>query len=73
MTTDALTNHERELIPYLARGLESKRIATEFGVGWRTIEHDIRKLARKIPNPDGVTPKTLVTIWSVQHELRKAE
>lgn len=68
----AFTARERQIIPYLARGWESKRIAEAIGVSWRTVEEAIYTLAAKIPNPDGIRPKTNATIWCVKHELHAA-
>lgn len=66
----AFTARQREMFPYFARGWDSRRIAERFGVSWRTVEAAVNTIAAKIPNPDGIKPKALVTIWCVKHETR---
>ncbi|NNN22781.1 MAG: response regulator transcription factor [Acidimicrobiales bacterium] len=58
---DGLTKREREVLGGLARGLANKQIASELGVGIRTIEGHVTELFNKL----SVTSRTEAALWAV--------
>lgn len=61
----ALTTRETEVLRLLARGLPNKQIASELGLGLRTVESHVSNVLGKL----GLTSRTEAALYAVSHHL----
>lgn len=61
----ALTSREIDVVRALARGCANKEIATELGIGLRTVESYVSALLAKL----GVRSRTEATLYAIEHHL----
>jgi DNA-binding NarL/FixJ family response regulator len=61
----ALTSREIDVVRALARGCANKEIATELGIGVRTVESYVSALLAKL----GVRSRTEATLYAIEHHL----
>lgn len=61
-----LTRRERELLPYVARGLTNRRIAEELHIGARTVEMHTTNTLSKL----GLQNRAQLASWDVRQGLR---
>ena len=59
----ALTPRETEVLGLIARGLPNKQIASQLGLGLRTVESHVSSLLGKL----GVTSRTEAALYAVSH------
>lgn len=64
MSSDALTEREREVLNFLARGYTNKDIAQALFLSVRTVEAHLRHIYSKL----GVTSRTEAALWAVRHD-----
>ena len=64
MTTLRLTDRQAQVVAAIRRGQGYGDIARELGITRRAVVDHIDRLARKIPNPDGLRPYLVVFEWS---------
>ena len=62
---DALTPRELDVLRLLTRGLSNKKIATELGLGLRTIEGHVSNVLTKL----GVTSRTAAVLYALNNHL----
>lgn len=60
-----LTDREAEVVGLLARGLQTKQIATELGISPKTADHHIQGAYRKL----GVSTRAAATLFAAEHGL----
>jgi non-specific serine/threonine protein kinase len=63
---DPLTSREREVVALLARGASNREIASALVIGERTVEMHVGHILAKL----GLTSRTQVAVWAVEHQLR---
>ena len=61
----ALTSREIDVVRALARGCANKEIATELGIGVRTVESYVSAVLAKL----GVRSRTEATLYAIEHHL----
>jgi non-specific serine/threonine protein kinase len=62
---DVLTTREREVVALLARGASNREIAATLVIGERTVEMHVGHILAKL----GLTSRTQVAVWAVEHRL----
>lgn len=62
---DALTAREADVLRLLARGLSNKHIATQLGLGLRTVEGHVSSVLTKF----GVSSRTEAVLYALDHHL----
>ncbi|MHB1986553.1 MAG: LuxR C-terminal-related transcriptional regulator [Acidimicrobiales bacterium] len=67
--TGALTRRETDVLRLLARGRSNKQIATELGLGLRTIEGHVSSVLGKL----GVASRTEAVVYALGHRLIAGE
>jgi two-component system, NarL family, response regulator LiaR len=63
-TSPALTAREAEVLRLIARGLPNKQIASQLGLGLRTVESHVSSLLGKL----GVSSRTEAALYAVSHQ-----
>ena len=61
----ALTSREIDVVRALARGCANKEIATELGIGVRTVESYVSAVLAKL----GVRSRTQAALFTIEHHL----
>ncbi len=61
----ALTTRETDVLRLIARGLPNKQIASQLGLGLRTVESHVSSLLGKL----GLTSRTEAALYAVSHHL----
>jgi DNA-binding NarL/FixJ family response regulator len=61
----ALTARETEVLRLLARGLPNKQIASQLGLGLRTVESHVSNVLSKL----GLTSRTEAALYAVSHDM----
>ncbi len=57
-----LTAAEYRVAELVAQGYEPKRIAAALRLSRKTVDVHVQNIARKLPNPEGLKPYTLVLL-----------
>jgi DNA-binding NarL/FixJ family response regulator len=60
-----LTDREAEVVGLLARGLQTKQVASALGISVKTADHHIQNAYEKI----GVSTRAAATLFAMQHGL----
>lgn len=60
-----LTQREREVLAYVAEGLQNKEIALKLNLSTRTIETHLRSIYTKL----GINTRSAATRWAIAHKL----
>jgi DNA-binding NarL/FixJ family response regulator len=63
-TSPALTSRETDVLRLIARGLPNKQIASQLGLGLRTVESHVSSLLGKL----GVSSRTEAALYAVSHK-----
>ncbi len=63
-TSPALTSRETDVLRLIAQGLPNKQIATQLGLGLRTVESHVSSLLGKL----GVSSRTEAALYAVSHK-----
>ena len=63
-TSPALTTRESEVLRLIAQGLPNKQIASQLGLGLRTVESHVSSLLGKL----GVSSRTEAALYAVSHQ-----
>jgi non-specific serine/threonine protein kinase len=64
-----LSRREREVATLIARGYSTRAIAEELAIGTRTVEAHVMAIFNKL----GVSSRTQIAVWAVDHGLRPLE
>lgn len=68
-TSPALTARETEVLRLLARGLPNKQIASQLGLGLRTVESHVSSVLGKL----GLSSRTEAALYAVSHQVALQE
>ena len=65
----ALSRRERQVASLIARGYSTREISEELVIGVRTVEAHVMAIFNKL----GVSSRTQIAVWAVDHGLRPRE